>query len=203
MWTQSLNGLIVLLVFSTVLAVEIFERRNGLVAISQTKIQPRAILVPHGGNYATYGDVSYIVFTSNGCQGAIINEYTVLTYGSQCLLTNCDDCKPMKVKVGSINICTSANSGHDVKITKIIRHPKNFLIMFHTEKIVFNSVIKPIKLPKFNLNDAESTQVIISGWEGESTTDGVSTLVHMKYCLIFLVFKRFSTLFVCLRRNFQ
>lgn len=188
MWTQSLlHGLIVLLVFSTALAVRMLEKlKNGTVIKSEEKTF--ANWVSHGGDDATYGDVPYIAFTRSFCQGVILNRYTVLTFGKSCSDTTCDDCKPMKIKVGLINICAGTGSGHDVVVTKIIRHPLLSLVIFQTQEIFFNDFIKPIKLPKWDLNVDESTQVRISGWEGYYQRYNVSKYEKKQIYFIMTVF---------------
>lgn len=173
MWTQSLHGLIVLLVFLTVSADEVLIRNNGTI----TKKQKERNSPPSSGEVAKYGDIPYIAFAINGCQSVILNKYTVLTYGPECWKIDCVECEPVFfVKVGSINICSDADSGHNIKVNKVIRHPSNDLVIYHTEKIAFNDVVRPIRLPSLNLRDGESKKVTISGWEGEFLDNDVSKL---------------------------
>lgn len=180
MWTQSLHGLIILLVFLTVSADEALVKNNGTV----TKKQKERKSAPTSGEIAQYGDVPYIAFAINWCQGVILSPYNVLTYGPDCWKTDCIECEPVFfVKVGSINICEDTGSGHNIKVKKVIRHPINDLVIYHTEKIVFNEYIKPIRLSNLDLGDGESTEATISGWEGEFSDNDVSKYVKI-FCIM-------------------
>lgn len=114
------------------------------------------------------------------CGGAIISEKWIVT-ASHCVY-GFEDSGKFSIRVGEHDRYSSEGTEVDIKVKKVVRHPKfdphtynNDIALFKLdEPIKFNKYVSPVCLPKSDVKPG--TNCFVTGW-GQTEREGLAQLL--------------------------